>query len=96
VSKGYNFVLVKGFTTDNHYEHIDPGSLVLVPVKELPTDPGKKDVYAPIGSEILHQWANEKDSRSYFVYLFNYFFLSLIDLQKLSPETERERNCFNK
>jgi hypothetical protein len=61
-SKGYKFVLVKGFTTDNHYEHIDPHCLVLVPVKELPTDPGKKDIYAPIGSDILHQWANEKDS----------------------------------
>jgi hypothetical protein len=61
-SKGYKYVLVKGFTADNHYEYVEPHFLVLVPLKELPTDPGKKDVYAPIESEILHQWANEKES----------------------------------
>ncbi|MBL7739395.1 MAG: hypothetical protein JNK14_09255 [Chitinophagaceae bacterium] len=59
-SKGYRFVLVKGLTPDHHYEHVEPHCLLLVPIKELPSDPAKKDIYAPIGSEILRQWASEK------------------------------------
>jgi len=60
-SKGYKFVLVKGLTIDNHYDHVDPHYLILVPVKELPKDPALKDVYAPLHSEILQQWAMEKN-----------------------------------
>lgn len=59
-SQGYKFVLVKGLTSDHHYEHVEPQCLLLVPVKELPSDPGEKDVYAPIQSERLHQWAVEE------------------------------------
>jgi hypothetical protein len=57
--QGFKFVLVKGLTPDHHYEHVEPHCLLLVPVRELPADPAEKDVYAPIRSEILLQWANE-------------------------------------
>ena len=59
--KGYKFVLVKGFTIDKHYEYVDPSILVLVPIKELPSDPMLKDIYEPIESEILYRWASEKN-----------------------------------
>lgn len=60
-NKGYRFLLVKGLTIDNHYDHVEPHYLVLVPVKELPRDPAQKDVYAPIGSDIIRRWATESD-----------------------------------
>jgi hypothetical protein len=72
-SNGYKFVLVKGLTIDNHYDHVDPHYLVLVPLKELPADPGKKDIYAPIESEILQQWANEKNGTVEIVIINNLF-----------------------
>jgi hypothetical protein len=58
-SRGYNFVQVKGFTQDHHYEYIEPHFLVLVPLKELPSDPLKKDIFEPITSELLYKWADE-------------------------------------
>ena len=60
-NKGYNYVLVKGFTIDRHYEYVDPYILVLVPIKELPSDPMLKDIYEPIKSDILYKWAGEKN-----------------------------------
>lgn len=59
--RGYKFVQVKGLTIDNHYDYSDPHMLVLVPLKELPTDPVKKDIYEPIKSELLYKWAAEKN-----------------------------------
>lgn len=58
--EGFKYVQVKGLTTDKHYDYIDPHFLVLVPMKELPVDQDKKDIYEPISSELLLQWANEK------------------------------------
>ena len=60
--KGFKFVQVVGLTLDNHYDHVDPHSLVLLPIKELPTDQSRKDIYEPIDSELLKQWANDGDS----------------------------------
>ncbi|MEO6668063.1 MAG: hypothetical protein ABIN36_01220 [Ferruginibacter sp.] len=60
--KGFKFVQVIGLTLDNHYDYVEPHSLVLLPIKELPTDQSKKDIYEPIGSELLKQWANEVDN----------------------------------
>ena len=60
-NRGYNYVLVKGFTIDKHYEYVDPYILVLVPIKELPSDPMLKDIYEPIKSDILYKWAGEKN-----------------------------------
>ena len=59
--KGYKYVQVKGLTTDKHYDYTDPQIIVLVPLKELSSDPNKKDIYEPIESEILEQWATETD-----------------------------------
>jgi len=58
-SKGFKFVHVVGLTTDNHYDYTDPDLLLLVPLKELPTDPEKRDIYEPIESELLYKWAAE-------------------------------------
>lgn len=57
--EGYKFVQVKGLTNDYHYDYIDPNFLVLVPIKELPTDPFQKDIYEPINSKLLYKWATE-------------------------------------
>ena len=56
-SKGYTYVQIKGLTFDKHYDYTNPHFLVLVPLKELPSDQDKKDIYEPIQSEILQQWA---------------------------------------
>ena len=58
---GYRFFQIKGMTIDKHYEYIEPQVLVLVPMKELPTDPYKKDIYEPIQSELLYKWATESN-----------------------------------
>ena len=57
--KGYKFVQIKGLTIDNHYEHVEPHILILVPLKELPSEAMKKDIYEPIQSELLYKWAAE-------------------------------------
>ncbi len=58
-SRGYKFVQVVGLTADNHYDYTDPDFLVLLPLKELPTDPQKRDIYEPLESELLYKWAAE-------------------------------------
>ena len=58
-SRGYKFVHVIGLTVDNHYDYTDPQLLVLVPLKELPTDPEKKGIYEPLKSDLLYRWAAE-------------------------------------
>ena len=60
-NEGYRFVQVKGLTIDKHYDYVEPHVLVLVPFKELPTDPMRKDIYEPIRSELLYKWASEKN-----------------------------------
>lgn len=59
--KGFQFVLVKGYTPDRRHDHIQLNHLTLVPVMELPQKPGDKEIYAPIDSEILLDWANSPD-----------------------------------
>jgi hypothetical protein len=58
-SQGYKFVQVIGITVDKHFDYTDPDFLLLVPLKELPTDPQKRDIYEPIESELLYKWAAE-------------------------------------
>ncbi len=58
---GYKFVQVKGLTMDRHYDYIEPHFLVLVPMKELPVEQDKKDIYEPVPSELLQKWAVEND-----------------------------------
>lgn len=58
---GYRFVQIKGLTVDKHFDYIEPHFMVLVPFKNLPTEQDQKDIYEPIDSLILKQWAAEKD-----------------------------------
>ena len=58
---GYKFVQVRGLTPDNHYEYTEPCFLLLVPIKELPSEAVNKDIYEPIESDILTTWATEKN-----------------------------------
>jgi hypothetical protein len=65
---GYKFVQVKGITRDKHYDYSEPSFLILVPIKELPANAEKKDIYEPVNSELLQQWANDKtDSVKVFI-----------------------------
>ena len=70
-SKGFKFVQVKGLTIDRHYDYVEPHFLILVPFKELPTDPLKKDIYEPIDSKLLYKWATEKNMDPEIVILKN-------------------------
>jgi hypothetical protein len=58
--RGYKYVQVKGLTHDKHYEYVDPHFMVLVPMRELPTDPNQRDIYEPLASELLLKWAREQ------------------------------------
>jgi hypothetical protein len=60
--KGYRFVQVIGLTLDKHYDYVEPHFLILIPMKELPTDQSKKGIYEPIGSDLLKQWAVDSNS----------------------------------
>ena len=60
-TRGYKYVQIKGLTADKHNDYIVPHFVVLVPVIELPLDLDKKDIYEPVGSAILTQWATETD-----------------------------------
>lgn len=59
--KGFQYVLVKGYSLDRRLDYIQLNHFSLVPVKELPQEPGEKEIYAPIDSEILTEWANSQD-----------------------------------
>lgn len=61
-TKGYKFVQVKGLNEDNEFDYVEPHCLILVPIKELPKDQSKKDIYEPVTSELLIQMANEKNT----------------------------------
>jgi hypothetical protein len=56
-NRGFCYVQVKGFTKDNRPDYMEPDYLMLIPMKELPTDPIQKDIYAPLDSKILLDWA---------------------------------------
>ena len=58
---GYKFVQIKGLTMDKHYDYIAPHYLVLVPMKELPKAQDQKDIYEPVPSKLLQQWAADGD-----------------------------------
>jgi hypothetical protein len=58
---GFRFVLVKGYTTDRRVDYIELNYFTLVPVKELSEDPDRNEIYEPIDSEILSEWARFPD-----------------------------------
>lgn len=59
---GYQFVLVKGYGFNQHPDYLQLNYFTLVPVKTLPQEPGEKEIYAPIDSEVLTEWANSPDN----------------------------------
>ena len=59
--KGYKYVQVIGLTMDRHYDYVEPYFFMLVPCKELPTDPARKEIFEPVDSELLRAWAREKN-----------------------------------
>lgn len=67
VNKGFRYVLVIGYSLDRRQEHIQMNHFILVPVRELPREQGEMEIYAPIDSEILLEWADSsnKDVNAY-------------------------------
>lgn len=59
---GFRYVLIKGYEVDRCFDLIELNYFTLSPVKELPEDPEEKEIYAPIDSEILMDWACSPDS----------------------------------
>ncbi len=59
--RGFRYVQIKGLTIDKHFEYVEPYFMMLIPMKELPTDPMKRDIYEPTDSALLYQWAKEKN-----------------------------------
>jgi|SRR5882757_620597 len=58
---GFRYVQIKGFTMDKRLDYMELRYFMLVPIKDLPEDPNKKEIYEPIDSEILMNWANSPD-----------------------------------
>lgn len=63
-SSGYQYVQVKGYTLEKQAEYVEPHYFMLVPIRELPSDQEQKDIYEPISSELLVQWAEENQDRT--------------------------------
>lgn len=59
--KGFQYVLVKGYAPDRRNSYIELNHVILVPVMELPVKPSEQEIFAPIDSEILMDWANSSD-----------------------------------
>lgn len=49
---------MKGLTQDRRLDYMAPRFILLVPIKDIPEDIRKKDIYEPINSKILIDWAN--------------------------------------
>lgn len=60
-NKGFRYVQVKGFTSDKRLDYMEPRYLVLIPMKELPVDGGKIEIYEPINSQLLLDWATNSN-----------------------------------
>jgi hypothetical protein len=59
--RGFRYVQVKGFTMDRRVDYMELRYFMLVPIKDLPDDPNMKEIYEPIDSKILMDWANSPD-----------------------------------
>ncbi|MBS1600740.1 MAG: hypothetical protein JST75_21145 [Bacteroidetes bacterium] len=59
--RGFRYVQVMGFTSDRRLDYMEPRFLLLVPIMELSDDPAKQEIYEPINSKILEDWANSPD-----------------------------------
>ncbi len=59
--KGFLFVLVKGYSLERRVDYIHLTHFMLTPVRELPEDPGDKEIFAPIDSDVLWEWAGAEE-----------------------------------
>lgn len=57
--RGFQYVLIKGYSLAKKIDYIELNSFTLTPVRELPEDPAEKEIFAPLDSEILLQWATD-------------------------------------
>ncbi|HVU98602.1 MAG TPA: hypothetical protein VHE34_25445 [Puia sp.] len=65
--EGFRFVLIKGYSLNKRSDYIELNHWVLAPVMQLPEDPAQKEIYEPIDSEILLEWANSPDDVQAFI-----------------------------
>ncbi len=65
--KGYQYVQVKAFSSDKHFDYVDPRMFIMVPIRELPSDQVSMEIYEPIESELLKRWAEEADDMTQFL-----------------------------
>jgi hypothetical protein len=61
IDSGFRYVLIKGDTTDRRVDYIELKYFTLIPVRELSDDPNQKEIYEPIDSTILMEWASFPD-----------------------------------
>jgi hypothetical protein len=59
--QGFRFVLVKGYSLNRRSDYIELNHWMLEPVVQLPEDPARKEIYEPIDSEILLEWASSAE-----------------------------------
>lgn len=64
---GFRFVLIKGYSLNRRSDYIELNHFILVPVNQLPEDPAQKEIYEPIESEILLEWASSSEGIKAFV-----------------------------
>jgi len=60
-ARGYRYVQIIGFTHDGRPDYIEPKYFLLFPMKLLPEDQFRKEIYEPIESPILTDWAKSCD-----------------------------------
>jgi hypothetical protein len=64
---GFRFVLIKGYSLNRRSDYIELNHFILVPVVQLPEDPAQKEIYEPIDSEILLDWASSPEGVKAFI-----------------------------
>ena len=60
--RGFQYVLIKGYSLSRKTDYIELNSFSLTPVKELPEDPAEKEIFAPVDSDILLEWASPENN----------------------------------
>ena len=64
---GFQYVLIKGYSPSRRTDYIELNSFRLTPVKTLPEDPAEKEIYAPLDSKILLDWATPENGVEAFI-----------------------------
>jgi hypothetical protein len=65
--RGFRYVLIKGYSLSKKMDWIELNAFQLTPVKALPEDPAEKEIYAPVDSEILSEWASPENKIQAFI-----------------------------